>query len=169
MPLRKPALQRPSSRDPDWHKAKHRFNLVTRCLAIVRLLRLEYQEFVAAGCIAQTVRSSSYVSDLSYMLTSQHLAYISLSNARSYECHWCQSSSAAHPGPLCTKQTRHLSNKTQRQKSCSYTVIKQHFSRFGRETHGPSTSISHRSTLNDIWSLRATEGFLGVLDGGSTS
>jgi len=78
-------------------KAKPRFNLVTRRLTIVRLLRLEYQEFVAAGCIAQTVRSSSYASDLSYMLRSQHfrhLAYISLSNARSYKCHWCQSSSA---------------------------------------------------------------------------
>ena len=32
-------VQRPSSRHPDWRKAKHRFNLVTRRLAIVRLLR----------------------------------------------------------------------------------------------------------------------------------
>jgi len=75
----------------------------------------------------------------------------------------------AHPGSLCAKRNRHLSNTSQRHKSYSYPGIKHHFSRFGHETQGPSTSISHRSTLNDIWSLRAAEGFLGVLNGGSTS
>jgi len=59
----------------------------------------------------------------------------------------------AHPGPLYAKQNRHLSNTTRRQQLGSYTVIKRHFSQFGRETQGPSTSMSHRSTLNDIWSL----------------
>jgi len=70
----------------------------------------------------------------------------------------------AHPGPLCAEQNRHLSHKTQRQKSCSHPNIKHHLSRFGHETQDPSTSISHRSTLNDIWSSRASEVFLGVLD-----
>jgi len=89
-------------------KAKHRFNLVTRRLAIVQLLRLEYQEFVSAGCITQTVHSSYYVSDLSYMLTSQrfrHSAYISIRiQCPLIQVHWCQSSSAHCRRPLCAKR-----------------------------------------------------------------
>ena len=66
---------------------------LTKRLSAVRLSKLSTEDHVLQ--YNQTVRSSSYVSDLFYVLTSQglrHLAHRSVSNARLRECHWLQSS-----------------------------------------------------------------------------
>ena len=159
----------------DWQKVKYCFSLVTTWLTMVRLLRLESQEFVSTGCklkryVLRPMRlifpicSQANILDILRTYPYPMPAHTNVIGANPLP-----PIAGAHPGSLCAKRNRHLSNTSQRHKSYSYPGIKHHFSRFGHETQGPSTSISHRSTLNDIWSLRAAEGFLGVLNGGSTS